>query len=328
MTRIDVIRRFDGVLPMSRTDCAIFTGAGIRSCTSEPLVWALLRFVGFRSQWCSFPQDLTFPIVLKDELRALPDITDHSWVEVLRYSVPEVPPYRGLGCDGGGYGTWFYVAPGSGVKVNVGRLLTFVTKKAALAYALQHAVANTTLPCEIWSEDETRGPRCVTHSDSHLCDAARRLGKDSVFIEKVDYGTDAFEWSGRRQELILCTQQSVTPQCDACPTAVDVRHMNGSRYQCGPEWRLPPVAPEVLPLHGLTCDRTGCALTVIVTCLSIALGVLLAVYHPRNTCSGRAYKSFHEGQSPVRQRRYAACVFAILSIGSGLCGVFLTACGT
>ena len=379
MARVDVLRRFDDA-PPARADgaCAVFTGSGIRPCrTSEPLGWALLRLAGLRPQWCWSAHDLTFPVVLRDELRTLPAIADHAWVEVLRYGVPAAPTrHHGLGCDGGGYGTWFYVAPGSGVKVNVGRLLTFVTREAAVASALrERAAANATLPCEAWSEREARGPSCAAHADSHLCAAARRLGADSVFIEGVDYGADALAWRGRRQELILCTQQSATPQCRACPAAVDLRRANGTRHVCGPEWRLPPVAPGVAPLRGLTCDRTACAQGVAGAVAAAVLGAVLVALapRPRSARRARAYRAFHaqerdrdegrdargrgrdegrdargrgrddegrdargrgrdegrdEGARPARQRRCAALACAILTVGSGVGGAFLTACAS
>lgn len=262
--------------PPSNTTCAIFTGEGSRPCNaSEPLWWALMRLFLLRPPWCWTSYDLSFPIYIAHEHAQLrPDIKDHDWVEVLRYGVDTGFQYGG--CDGGGYGTWFFIADGSGVQVNVGRLLKVPNKIAARAYMNSFQFENR-LPCMTWDHTSIK---CNQHLDTYLCESVLHAGFDSVLIETVDYGFDAVSPFAMTQELVLCTQQSKLPQCTACPGEVDLRWShNGTNYTCASETRLPPAVTngiQSLEVHAPPrCSNTTCAIAVIVTTVSC---VFMAAY--------------------------------------------------
>ena len=153
-----------------------------------------------------------------------------------------------------GYGTWFYVAPGSGVK-----------STSAASSPLSPGRPRSRPPCASARGERDAPVRGVVRARG----AGRRAPPTPTPTSAPRRGASGglrlhrgrrlrrrrARGRGRRQELILCTQQSATPQCRACPAAVDLRRANGTRHVCGPEWRLPPVAPGVAPLRGLTCDR-------------------------------------------------------------------------
>jgi len=336
-------------------DCAVFTGAGSRPCgQSEPLSWAMLRILQQRPMWCWTAHDLTSPLFLETTRHLVPEIRDHDRVGVVRYSAHTAP---GLGCDGGGYGVWFFVMPGSDVEVDVGRILTFDTKIQAIEFAQQQTNLNATytLPCTQWNNEV--GPRCEQHGDTELCEAVRRVGRDSALIRNINYGRDAVQPTGTRTELILCTHGRVdAPQCDACLPWDVVPLYNassGQRYRCSAdEWRIPfgydssHRYDDALPMQpALVCDKTACAVTALAGGALLLIGIVCLgmikcrtvqpISHsttstPSPVARRRArYNPFDKeasSTSPSTRVRWLSGALIASILVSAMGGIFLSAC--
>lgn len=334
-------------------DCAVFTGAGSRPCnTSEPLWWAVLRILKRRPTWCSTAHDLASPLYLETTRYVVPEIRDHDRVGVVRYGAGASVDW---GCDGGGYGVWFFVMPGSEVEVEVGRILSFNTKAQSLEFMRQQMgtrnATSYTPPCARWNSDA--GPRCDQHSDVNLCEAVRRVGRDSVLIRNVNYGYDAIQPVGTRMELILCEHGRIDdPQCDAClPWDVVPLHnaSSGRRYKCSAgEWRIPfgygLSRDEAASMRSaLTCDKTACAATALAGAAFLLAGIV-CVGVMRSPCrsahtaapstttplSVRQWRSryiiFDKGTSPPNRVRWLSGTLIALVLMSSVGGMFLSVC--
>ena len=150
---------------------------------------------------------------------------DHSWMEVIRFPTRKT----GVGCDGGGYGCWFFGGDGSGVSINIGRSARFKTKEEAREMVGRaggrHALYHALDPCRRHGCDGDK------HSDTYICAAAKKLGFDSVMwsTEPRAHQSGVFR---NIVEIVVChdwCMQNVS--CDECP-GIDLRASDGSTCHC------------------------------------------------------------------------------------------------
>lgn len=169
--------------------------------------------------WSWSQIDTQNPYIYVDQHSRPMAFPDHSWVEVARYA--ERTSY--VGSDGGGYGIWYWLVPGTGVAVNIGRSVRFEEKKHAIHWANHHAPPNTTLSCLDFENDS-----CDTHDDSLLCAAARHFNFDSMIVRRkwIKMGHVSGSHSDIL-ELILCPTVEPEEQTSACPPAIEHRLAGG-----------------------------------------------------------------------------------------------------
>ena len=130
------------------------------------------------------------------------------------------PQNHGYGCDGGGYGCWFYIDGASSAFVEVHRTARFLMKQRSYHYMQQRLnkseVRRGLAPC-LASPD-----RCgaLGHSDSGVCVAARKFGWDSVLLGRP---------RDNLTELVVCHPWCMrTISCDSCPNVLQ----NSKRETC------------------------------------------------------------------------------------------------
>lgn len=213
--------------------CFRFTGSGDRPCDElyTPLAYALLPWTypvrpdRMLLYWSWSRIDTSNPLVYTDHRSRPMAFPDHAWVEVARYA--ERTSY--VGSDGGGYGVWYWLLPGTGVSVNIGRSVRFADKREAIHWANTHHPRNTTLKCMEFDNDS-----CDTHPDALFCAAARHHQFDSVIVRRdwVKFG----HVSGSHSdviELILCPPTEPPEQVLSCPPSIEHRLAGGhSRCTC------------------------------------------------------------------------------------------------
>lgn len=213
--------------------CFRFTGSGDRPCNTPqtPMNYAVTPWtypVSMQSMlfyWSWSKIDASNPLVYTDLHLHPMAFTDHSWVEVVRYA--ERTTY--VGSDGGGYGVWYWLLPGGGVSVNIGRSLRFNDKRKAIRWANTHHPQNTTLKCMEFEHDS-----CDTHTDALFCAAARFHAYNSIIVRRdwVKYS----HVSGSQSdviELILCPTTEPAEQVLACPPSIEHRLADGqTRCTC------------------------------------------------------------------------------------------------
>lgn len=211
--------------------CFRFTGSGDRPCNQPytPLSYAVIpwtfsvRVDAMLLYWSWSLIDTQNPFVYMDEKARPMAFPDHSWVEVARYA--ERTSY--VGSDGGGYGIWYWLLPGSGVSVNIGRALRFYDKREAIHWANFHHPQNATLNCMEFEHDS-----CDTHPDALFCAAARYHDFNSIIVRRdwIKFG----HVSGSESdviELILCPSVEPEEQTTACPAMIEHR-TTGGRTGC------------------------------------------------------------------------------------------------
>ena len=157
----------------------------------------------------------------------LPVVILYRPISSWRYRLParSLAQFR-IGCDGGGYGCWFYVKLGTGVFVDPGRSKRFENK--AQLYSWLKATVNTSevqrtlRPCTDanryhWNVTMTRAhPRGCDwhHTESGVCAAARKESFDSV----------VYQVPSRPAELVLCHEWCMHHvSCDECPPVMQNR---------------------------------------------------------------------------------------------------------
>jgi hypothetical protein len=226
--------------------CYRFTGSGDRPCDRDytPLEIALVPWIyparidSMLFCWSWSLLDVSNPYVFVDSTPRPTVLRDHAWIEVARYA--ERTSY--VGSDGGGYGLWFWVVPGSGVRVNIGRAVRFDNKFYAIDWGIKRA-ADVTLNCE------TSGmASCLEHADTYICAAARMESYDSVIIWRDPTYPGSPHYSGLRSdvlELIVCPKDEPPEQTTACPTMLSFRNASGGPCTCNEDAEL------------LTCIETG-----------------------------------------------------------------------
>ena len=160
---------------------------------------------------------------------------DGSIVEATRFS------YKLLGtggCDGGGYGCWYYLTPGLGSRIRLGRVIE-LRDRPHLKQWIRESVS---VSRSLWTT-----ARCHIHPfcgawralDRGVCAAAVAQGFDTVL---VGIGTE----NGLMPEIILCSGVCMsTPQCYECPAveyAPDCECSVGSGLSnCNNDSSIPPI---------------------------------------------------------------------------------------
>lgn len=161
---------------------------------------------------------------------------DGALVDVTRF------PYYNIdtvGCDGAGYGCWFYLTPGFGSRIRLGTVLElrdkdhmyeWVDATVSPAYALWFTAWCTVHPfCASWR-----------HSDTGVCAAAAARGVDTVVI-------GAGQQNNLAPELVLCSEVCMREvQCDECPLveyAPDcVCNVGFGVSNCNNDTAVPPIS--------------------------------------------------------------------------------------
>ena len=169
--------------------------------------------------WSWSKIDTQNPLVYIDQHARPMAFPDNTWVEVVRYA--ERTSY--VGSDGGGYGLWYWLVPGSGVTVNIGRSIRFDNKREAIHWANTHHPTNTTLKCMEFENDS-----CDTHPDALFCAAARYHQFNSLIVRRdwIKMGHVSGSHSDIL-ELILCPGVEPEEQTSACPAAIEHRLAGG-----------------------------------------------------------------------------------------------------
>jgi len=134
---------------------------------------------------------------------------------------------HGIGCDGGGYGCWFWVKNGTGVYVAAGRSKIVGHKQqvypwihstvnmSEIKHALQPCVAANTRH-EAKTDEHPLGCDALRHSEPGICAAARKRGFQSVLMDQPPSRYPG--GYGRRTELVLCNDWCMRHvSCDECP---------------------------------------------------------------------------------------------------------------
>lgn len=132
---------------------------------------------------------------------------DGTVVDVTRF------PYDYLGengCDGAGYGCWFFLTPGFGARIRLGRVLELEDKRALWAWIAR----SVSRPYALWFTRRCAAhPTCASwvHSDTGACAAAAVHGVDTVVVGRADADTLA-------PEVIVCSGACARAvSCDECP---------------------------------------------------------------------------------------------------------------
>jgi len=157
-------------------------------------------------------------------------------------------PYYNLdtmGCDGAGYGCWYYLTPGFGTRIRLGTVLELRDR----AHMYEWIDATVSPSYAFWSTAWCElHPFCTSwrHADTGVCAAAAAHGADTVVIGT---GWDAL---GKMDmalmpELVLCSGVCMREvQCDECPAveyAPDcVCSVGFGVSNCNNDTAVPPIA--------------------------------------------------------------------------------------
>ena len=149
--------------------------------------------------------------------------SDGEWVQVTRWASSDRPvaQWQSL-CEGNvskgkswtSYGCWFFVTPGSGVFVNVGRSLRFSSRQAARAFL---SAADKSTPVDL-----------------NWCTRALELGYDSVQIG-AEHASYMRHESGQERdvaEVVICSGRCASERvCGRCPP-LELRTGFDARKRC------------------------------------------------------------------------------------------------
>lgn len=220
----------------------LFTGAGPNPAPHDApcdYLWAKTRAVGWVNESVPWPAS---PL-------------DGTLVDVTRFPYYNV----NVGCDGVGYGCWFFLTPGFGSRIRLGTVLElrdkdhfyeWVDATVSPAYAFWFTAWCAVHPfCASWR-----------HGDTGVCAAAAVHGVDTVVI-------GAGRANGLAPELVLCSgvcMQEV--QCDECPAveyAPDCACSVGFGVSnCNNDTAVPPIS---------RCGKKNVGLAFVVSNLSLPL---------------------------------------------------------
>ena len=220
------------------TPCYRWTGSGDRPCETPraPLIYGLAPWlypnippIIFLRYWSWSKGDAHNPYVYNRTSPLSYSFPDNSWVEVVRFAAHT----SYVGSDGAGYGLWFWIVPGSGVRVNIGNSIRFVDKRLAVQWSKQVA-GNAQLNCT-----STGSASCTEHDDIFFCAAARLRGYDSIITRR--HFIKMAHLSGQPSdmlELILCPPEEPSEQKTACPSMLAYQTAGGGDCTCNPEGEL------------------------------------------------------------------------------------------
>lgn len=205
--------------------CYAFTGDGDRPChvgypslsyaLLSPYKYTVYDAVWWSTKWSWSKVDVEAPYVYVTRASTPTHFLDDTWVEVARYAEHT----SHVGSDGGGYGVWHYILPGTSQTVNIGKSIRFLSKSAALEWAKKHYPRDTKMACMEFGHDS-----CNVHDDRTLCPAARAQNLNSVIVRKID--STHCHVSGSTSdilELILCPAVDLPELLTACPPQVEYR---------------------------------------------------------------------------------------------------------
>jgi len=221
-----------------QSPCYRWTGCGDRPCEmpKAPLHYGLAPWrypnispIIFLRYWSWSLGDAYNPYVYNTISPLSYSFPDFSWVEVVRFAART----SYVGSDGAGYGLWFWIVPGSGVRVNIGKSIRFVDKTLAVEWSKQVA-GNTQLNCT-----STDSASCTEHDDIFFCTAARLHGYDSIITKR--HFIKMAHLSGRSSdmlELILCPPEEPPEQKTACPSMLSYRSAGGGNCTCNPDGEI------------------------------------------------------------------------------------------
>lgn len=271
-----VRRRANASAPLP-ADCFRFTGSGDRPCAAAstpmsyaltPWNWASTSKIAIVSHWSWSKTDAFNPYIYMDATPMPYDFADGALVEVIRYA--ERTSY--VGGDGNGYGAWYWVAPGSGVAVNIGKAIRFEYKHDAIEWSVGVAFGER-VACE------EAGDKCTEHDDILFCAAARSQGYDSILTRRMP--EKLVHVSGRVSdmvELIVCPIEMLPAQHSACVDDVTMSRFESAGFDactCNPEAEVATCTESGdLGRVSMTSDYgTTHALTII----GLAVGIYLIV---------------------------------------------------
>jgi hypothetical protein len=143
---------------------------------------------------------------LNESVPMPPSPLDGAIVDVTRFSYDMLGEN---GCDGGGYGCWFFLTPGFGSRIKLGRVIELENKRALLRWI----AASVSWPRTLWYTLKCDvHPQCAAlmHSDTGVCAAAALSGVDTVVVG-ADEGHVV-------PEVVICSPWCTqTVSCDECP---------------------------------------------------------------------------------------------------------------
>ena len=161
---------------------------------------------------------------------------DGALVDVTRF------PYYNLetmGCDGAGYGCWFYLTPGFGSRIRLGTVLELRDR----THMYEWVDSTVSPPYAFWSTAWCElNPFCTSwrNTDTGVCSAAAVHGVDTVVI-------GAGQYNALMPEVVLCSGVCMRDvQCDECPAveyAADcVCSVGFGVSNCNNDTAVPPIA--------------------------------------------------------------------------------------
>ena len=137
---------------VNSSNCYYFTGKGDRHCYGN-------TSAGYR-YWARNEHQL---LLYTGAMQTTPENTDNTLVDVMRWSARAARDRPGAGRENGRYGYWFFVTPGTGIKVQIGRSLRLASREDAGI---------------LLSNDRSRPNK----NDTGWCHSARKMGYDSIQI--------------------------------------------------------------------------------------------------------------------------------------------------
>ena len=181
---------------LNSSNCYYFTAHGDRHCYNEAAnkkARSTRRGVHSRrlpKMWARNEHQL---LLYTGAMQATPENTDNTLVDVMRWNASGS---RQKLCDGGRYGYWFFVTPGTSIKVQIGRSLRLASREDAGI---------------LLSNDSSRTDR----NDTGWCDSARKMGYDSIQIvtEGAYYVKHASKRKRRQTELVICSLPNGPSTC-------------------------------------------------------------------------------------------------------------------
>ena len=161
-------------------------------------------------------------------------ITHSVFVPVQRHSANNLRKFR-IGCDGGGYGCWFYMSHTSNALLELKRAKEFNSKNDAIAWinartnrsSVLHFIAKCAAHYAMHAKHD-RNIACggLHHSESGICLAATSEGYDSVIIQDKRELVSCHPWCLEHVSCVACVpilsaHNNVSCNCSSRAVHVD-----------------------------------------------------------------------------------------------------------